>query len=60
LIYFPTVAMDDNFRASVLRAPYTYRYNIVQMYLRGHKVYTENLMALTRNQNNLERAIASR
>ena len=30
------------------------------MYLRGHTVYTENLIALTRNQNNVEKAIASR
>ena len=52
--------MDDDFKASVLKAPKKYRYNIVQMYLKGHKGYQENLKALTMNQNNVDKAIKAK
>lgn len=41
--------MDDDYRAAVLKAQKKYRYNLVQMYLKGHKGFSENLMALSRN-----------
>jgi hypothetical protein len=51
------VAMDDEYRANVLSAPSTYRYNLVMLYLRDFKVCYENLEGLKRNQNNIERTI---
>ncbi len=52
--------MDDEYRASMLKAPKKYRYNILQMYLKGHKGYSENLKALLKNQNNVENAIIAK
>ena len=57
LIYFPKVTMADDFRTSLQKAPQKYRYNIVQMFLKGHKSSTENLTALMKNQNDVEKAI---
>jgi len=49
--------MDDEYLASVLKAPKKYRYNLVYMYTKGLKVYSENLKALMKNRNNAESAI---
>lgn len=49
--------MDDNYRASVIKTSQRFRFNLVQMYLRGRKGFSENYVALSRNQNDLERAL---
>jgi hypothetical protein len=41
--------MDDEYRAKVLACPKKYRYNLVQLYLRGFRVLSDNLKALTMN-----------
>jgi hypothetical protein len=41
--------MDDEYRAKVLASPKKYRYSLVQMYLRGFRVLSENLKALSMN-----------
>jgi hypothetical protein len=51
------VAIDDDYLASVLRAPKKFRYNLVYMQTNGLKVYSANLKALMKNQNNAESAI---
>jgi hypothetical protein len=41
--------MDNEYRAKVLTCPKKYRYNLVQMYLRDSRVFSENLKALSMN-----------
>lgn len=44
--------MEDEYRESLLKSPKKYRYNLVQMYMEGQKIYRHNLQALIKSKNN--------
>jgi hypothetical protein len=49
--------MEQGYRGAVLKAPKKNRYNLVQLYLRGHVNHGKNAMALRKSSNDIDDAI---
>jgi hypothetical protein len=49
--------MNTGYREALLKAPKKNRYNLVQLYQRGHVNHDENMSALIKSKNDVENAI---
>jgi hypothetical protein len=49
--------MEVEYREALLKAMKKNRYNLVQLYLKGHVNHAKNVMALRKSKNDLENAI---